>query len=95
MKRTSLIARLRARFVAWLLPDIEGHLIIRSINFNCQPRDPERERRNPREWIYPRLNPDAGSPLWKDSPPEKDRDRPLPRVPYQQILSPRKRTGKS
>lgn len=82
----SLIARLRARFVAWLLPDIEGHLIVRSMNFNNRPLDPKRRLRDPQEFIYPRLRSEAPkAPTLDRKRRDTKSDLPAPRAPYRHI----------
>jgi len=81
-----LIARFRARFVFWLLPDIEGHLIIRSMNFNKRSVGPESKYRDPAEFIYPRLYPEGYSdPFIKKKSPGTKSGLPAPRVPYQHL----------
>lgn len=81
-----LIARLRARFVLWLLPDIEGHLIVRSMNFNSQALDPARKRREPVEFIYPRIHAeDSGEPLTGRRAHDTASGLAAPRVPFQHI----------
>ncbi len=81
-----LIARLRARFVLWLLPDIEGHLIIRSMNFNSRPVDPNRKYLEPVAYIYPRIRPEScNSPMVNGKNLDTKPGLPAPRVPHQHL----------